>query len=49
MKKTIFVDSSIEDENIVIELIKSKYPNMIQGDIKKVIYVKGKIINIIIG
>ena len=48
MKKTILVDSSIEDENIIIEMIKSEYPDMIKGDIKKVIYIKSKIINIII-
>ena len=47
MKKTILVDSSIEDENQIIEMIKSKYPDLIRNDIKKVIYVKGKIINII--
>lgn len=48
MKKTILIDSSIEDENIIIELIKSEYPDMIKDEIKKVIYIKGKIINIII-
>lgn len=48
MKKTILVDSSIEDENIIIEMIRSEYPDMIKGNIKKVIYIKGKIINIII-
>ena len=48
MKKTILIDSSIEDENIIIEMIKSEYPDMIKGDIKKVIYIKSKIINIII-
>ena len=47
MKKTILVDSSIEDENQIIEMIKSEYPDLIRNDIKKVIYVKGKIINII--
>lgn len=48
MKKTILIDSSIEDENILVEMIKSEYPDMIKGDIKKIIYIKGKIINIII-
>lgn len=48
MKKTILVDSSIEDENIIIDMIKNEYPDMIKGDIKKVIYIKGIIINIII-
>ena len=47
MKKTILVDSSIEDENEIIEMIKKQYPDLIRNDIKKVIYVKGKIINII--
>ena len=47
MKKTILVDSSIEDENEIIEIIKKQYPDLIRNDIKKVIYVKGKIINII--
>ena len=48
MKKTILVDSSIEDENIIIEMIKKEYPSLIQSDIKKIIYLKGRIINIII-
>ena len=48
MKKTILVDSSIEDENVIIDMIKSEYPNMIKSDIKKVIFIKGKIINIIV-
>ena len=48
MKKTITIDLSIEDENIIVDLIKKEYPEMITGDIKKIIYVKGKIINIII-
>lgn len=48
MKKTILVDSSIEDENVIIDMIKSEYPDMIKSDIKKVIYIKGKIINIIV-
>lgn len=48
MKKTILVDSSIEDESQIIEMIKSEYPDLIKNDIKKVIYVKDKIINIIV-
>ena len=48
MKKTILADSSIEDEKIIIDKIKSEYPELINGDIKKVIYIKGKIINIIL-
>ena len=48
MKKTILVDSSIEDENQIIKMIKSEYPDLIKRDIKKVIYIKGKIINIIL-
>ena len=47
MKKTILVDSSIEDENKIIEMIKTQYPDLIRNNIKKVIYIKGKIINII--
>ena len=47
MKKTILVNSDIEDENEVIKLIKNEYPDLIKDNIKKVIYVKGKIINII--
>ncbi len=42
------MDSSIEDENQIIEMIKSSYPDLIKSDIKKVIYIKGKIINIIV-
>ena len=48
MKKTILVDSNIEDEKTIVGMIKSVYPDMINGDIKKIIYIKGKIINIII-
>ncbi len=48
MKKTILVDSSIEDENVIVEMIKLEYSDMIKDEIKKVIYIKGKIINIII-
>ena len=48
MKKTILLDSSIEDESIIINMIKTEYPDLIKSDIKKVIYIKGKIINIII-
>ena len=47
MKKTILVDSNIEDENEIIKMIRSEYPELIRNDIKKVIYIKGKIINII--
>ena len=47
MKKIILVDSSIDDENIIIDMIKTKYPKLISSDIKKIIYIKGKIINII--
>lgn len=48
MKKTILVDATIDDENKIIEIIKKEHPNLITNDIKKVIYIKGKIINIII-
>ena len=47
MKKTILVDSNIEDENEIIKIIRSEYPDLIKNDIKKVIYIKGKIVNII--
>jgi leucyl-tRNA synthetase len=48
MKKTILVDLNIEDENKIIEMIKSQYPDLINNEIKKVIYIKNKIINIIL-
>ena len=48
MKKTIEIDSSIEDENVIIDMIMKEYPDLINSDIKKVIYVKGKIINIVL-
>ena len=38
MKKTILVDSNIEDENEIIKMIRSEYPDLIKNDIKKVIY-----------
>ena len=47
MKKMILVDSNIEDENEILKMIKSEYPELIRNDIKKIIYIKGKIINII--
>ena len=47
MKKTIFIDSSIDDESVVVDMIKNEFPLLIKGSITKVIYVKGKIINII--
>ena len=47
MKKTILVNSNIEDENEIIKIIRSEYSDLIKNDIKKVIYIKGKIINII--
>ena len=47
MKKTILVDSGIEDENEIIKMIKSECPELLKNDIKKIIYIKGKIINII--
>ena len=48
MKKTILVDANIDDEMKIVDMIKEEYPGMISGDIKKVIYIKGKIINIIL-
>ena len=47
MKKTIIIDSSIENENQIIEMIKKEYPDLIKNEIKKIIYLKGKIINIL--
>jgi len=47
MKKTIEVGVEEEEDN-VIQMIKDTYPNMINGDIVKVIYLKGRIINIIV-
>ncbi len=46
MKKTINVDKSIKEEEL-INKIKEEYPNLINGEIKKIIYIKEKIINII--
>ena len=46
-RKTIIVDSSIEDENEIIKIIKEEYPNLLKNEIKKIIYIKDKIINII--
>ena len=47
MKKTILITRGEEEKNI-IDKIKVEYPNLITGDIKKVIYVPDKIINIIL-
>ena len=46
MKKTINVDKSIKEEEL-INKIKEEYPNLINGEIRKIIYIKEKIINII--
>ncbi len=46
MKKTILVSKEIE-ENDVMKKIKEDYPDLIKGEIVKIIYVKGRIINII--
>ena len=46
MQKTILVNRNI-DKDMIIEKIKQEYPEMIKGDIVKVIYVPEKIINII--
>ena len=46
MKKTISVSKEIEEEKL-IEIIKNTYPDLIIKEIKKVIYIKGRIINII--
>lgn len=46
MKKTILVNSEIEEDDLISK-IKEEYPGLIFGDIVKVIYKNGKIINII--
>ena len=46
MKKTINVDKTITEEEL-INKIKEEYPNLISGEIRKIIYIKEKIINII--
>lgn len=46
MKKTILVNQEIEESELILK-IKEQYPKLICGDIVKVIYIKGKIINII--
>lgn len=47
MKKTIFVSKEISQDE-VMEKIKEEYPDLIKGDIAKIIYIQGKIINIIL-
>lgn len=47
MKKTIEVDKEIEEDDL-LNMIENVYPHLIDGKIKKVIYLKGRIINIII-
>lgn len=47
MKKTILINRN-EEEKEIVEKIKTTYPQLITGEIKKVIYVPGKIINIIL-
>ncbi len=46
MKKTILVSRKIEEEEI-LKKIRDEYPDIIIGDVVKVIYLKGRIINII--
>lgn len=46
MKKTISISKEASEED-VINSIKNTYSDLIFGEIKKVIYVQGKIINII--
>ena len=46
--KPIISVNQIVHENQIIGMIKSEYPDLIKNDIKKVIYIKGKIINIIV-
>lgn len=47
MKKTIYVSKEISQDE-VIEKIKEEYPDLIKDDIVKIIYIQGKIINIIV-
>lgn len=47
MKKTIYVSKDISQDNI-IEKITEEYPDLIKGDIVKIIYIQGKIINLIV-
>ena len=47
MKKTIYVSKDISQDNI-IDKIKEEYPDLIKGDIVKIIYIQGKIINLIV-
>ena len=46
MKKTILVNQDIEEKELIAK-IKEQYPELIFSDIVKVIYIQGKIINII--
>lgn len=47
MKKTILISKTSSEEE-VINLIKNTYPSLIPDKIKKVIYIQGRIINIIL-
>ena len=47
MKKTIYVNKEISQDK-VMKKIKEKYPDLIKGEIVKIIYIQGKIINIIV-
>ncbi len=47
MKKTIKVAKTIEENKLMNE-IKEIYPNLINGNIEKIIYLPGRIINIIV-
>ncbi len=47
MKRTININKELKEEE-VIKLINETYPNLINSNIKKVIYVPGRIINIIL-
>ena len=48
MKKTIVIEKDKYSKEKIIKLIKDEYPNLIKGDIKKVIYIENKIINFIV-
>lgn len=47
MKKTIYVSKEISQDELM-EKIMEKYSDLIKGDIVKIIYIQGKIINIIV-
>lgn len=47
MKKTIYVSKSISQDDVMNKIME-EYPDLIKGEIVKIIYIQGKIINIIV-